>query len=210
MSLEGTNNKVAPPQADIQPAKREHPDLSELPCQCLQNVTVMLSEIENKSLMTETVSLDCTLAWQKKFLSRCNSILECAKCPTRPEYLLLLGLLAQSITNHCESSVNTYLEEERRQSTQHRTLDTESDSLASLESNNRTYLGQYAVESPQEWNSLMKVLILLQLQNVQSLLRGMKKARSSGPNAVSLPRVQGPCPTEQRLMVLIQRLGNSG
>lgn len=185
------------------------PESSEAACQCLRTIGMLLMELEAKSLVVESGTLDSMLVSQKDFLRRCNSILDCIDCSVRAEYILLLGLLAQSLTNLCEDTVNKYIEEVQRQlefpKTSHATIP----SPPSSETSNKVFLGQYEIESPQEWHTLMKVLIVMQLQNLQSLLRGMFKAASLGSNANHFPMIERPCPTERRVMVLIQRLGQA-
>ncbi len=169
----------------------------------------MLIELEAKSLVFENGTLDSMLASQKDSLSRCNSILDCQNCSMRAEYILLLGLLAQNLTNLCETTVNKYLDEVRRPSENDKTLDATIPSPPSSETSDKVYLGHYKVESPQEWHTLMKVLIIMQLQNVQSLLKGMFKAASLGSNAKHFPMIERPCPTERRVTILIQRLSQT-
>jgi len=170
---------------------------------------MMLIELEAKSLVVEDGTLDSMLASQKEFLSRCKSILDCQYCSMRAEYILLLGLLAQNLTNLCETTVNKYLDEVRRPCETHKILDATNPSPPSSETSNKVYLGQYEVESPQEWHTLIKVLIVMQLQNVQSLLRGMFKAASLGSTAKHFPMIERPCPTERRVTIFIQRLGQA-
>ncbi|KAL6719835.1 hypothetical protein ACLMJK_001756 [Lecanora helva] len=172
-------------------------------CDCLSTMFGLTMELEHKSLMADTASLDNKLASQKDFLNRCNAILKCEFCRTRPEYLLLLGMFIQNLTNFCEATVNNYLEGVWSQSDWYSTPQSGSD-LSNVEAT--AQLGQYEVDSQQEWNTLMKVLIILQLQSIETLLRGTKEASFNGSNSI-LPRVQWPCPTARRIMTLIQRLG---
>ena len=165
-----------------------------------------MTELEARSLVTDTAALDSKLASQKEFLTRCESVLGCATCSIRPEYLLLLGLLTQNLTNSCEATVNKYLEEIQTLQKSPENLDTTGHLSTPSRTNGHAHLGRYQVETPREWSTLMKVLIILQLQNVQTLLRGMKKA-SYLVSDPALPRVQWPCPTERRVVGLIQRLG---
>ena len=174
----------------------------ESPCRCLEIVGKLLTETESKSLETDTGAVDMKLTWQKGFLQRCNTVLDCPNCLARPEYLLLLGFLTQNLTNYIEATVNMYLEDIQSQP---RPSSTKSPSTSS-ERSSKAHLGQYEVESPREWSTLMKVLIILQLQSVQKLLRSMKEASHMESNAM-LPQIQWPCPTERRVMRFIDKLG---
>ena len=167
-----------------------------------------MTELEARSLVADTAALDSKLASQKEFLGRCESVLGCPACSIRPEYLLLLGLLTQNLTNSCETTVNKYLEEIQNLPNSPQSLDTTSRTPQPSQINSRAHLGRYEVETSREWSTLIKVLIILQLQNVQTLLRGMKTA-SYLVTDPALPRVQWPCPTERRVVGLIQRLGEA-
>lgn len=180
------------------------PDCAKDPCQCLHTVGLLMTGLEARSLLVDSDTLDSKLASQRVFLSRCNSVLGCEACSARPEYLMLLGLLTQNLTNFCEATVDKYLDEVRSHSKTPGTIR----SPSSSESSNRANLGSYEVESSEEWSTLMKVLIILQLQSLQTLLRGMKKASHLESNAM-LPKVEWPCPTERRVVALVQRLGQA-
>ena len=181
-------------------------NLSKDSCTCLKTVGLLMIELEAKTLVVDTAALDAKLASQKEFLGRCDSVLGCPDCSARPEYLLLLGLLTQNLANACEATVNKYIEDVQSLSMSPQSPDATHNSLTSSKTNSRAHLGHYEVESTREWSTLMKVLIILQLQSVQTLLRGMKKASHMASNAM-LPRVEWPCPTERRVIGLIQRLG---
>lgn len=208
-SVHGIGQEGLLPNGDLSPKALDRSTSSGTPCQCLHNIGMMLIELEAKSLVVENGTLDSMLASQKDFLSRCNSILDCQHCSMRAEYILLLGLLAQNLTNLCESTVNKFLEAVRRPSENHETLGATMPSRPLSETSDKVYLGRYEVELPQEWHTLMKVLIVMQLQNVQSLLKGMFKAASLGSNAEHCPMVERPCPTERRVIRLIQRLSQA-
>ena len=198
-AIQGINGTVPVPNTKPHIGTGESSSSS---CSCLQVVGKMMTELEARSLEIDDSAVDSKLASQKDFLNRCNSILGCQTCSARPEYLLLLGLLTQNLTNFCEGTVNRYLNE----------IGNHPESSATMgplaETKNRGRVGHYEVDSRHEWSTLMKVLIILQLQSVQTLLRGMKKASHLESNAI-LPRVEWPCPSERRIMALIQRLGET-
>lgn len=156
------------PKDEIHPSNLDQtaqlPSTESAFCQCLSTIGTLLAELEARSLAAENGSLDSMLAVQKDFLGRCNSVLNCLDCSMRAEYILLLGLLAQNLTNQCDNTVSKYLEEVRP-SVEHSSsrLDPPIPSPPS-ETNFRVNLGQYEVESTQEWHTLIKVLIVMQLQ----------------------------------------------
>ena len=193
-----------------------------------------MMELEAKGLNPDTAPLDTKLSSQKDFLNRCNTLLECAVCRTRPEYLLLLGLFTQNLTSLCEATVSNYLAEVQTIPDSRQIRDTNPDPVS--KAGTVAHIGQYEIDSQQEWNTLVKVLIILQLQSIENLLRGTKEASYTESNSM-LPRVQWPCktnpklsfvtewchicpyqmsdanfkvdsgPTARRVMILIQRLG---
>ena len=173
------------PNSDLDP-----PLLSKPSCDCLHTAGGLMMELEAKGLTPDTAALDTKLASQKDFLNRCNTLLHCAACRTRPEYLLLLGLFTQNLTSLCEATVNSYLAEVQSISNSRGTWDTTSDSMSTAGTMAR--IGRYEIDSQQEWNTLVKVLIILQLQSIENLLRGTKEASYMESNSM-LPRVQWPC-----------------
>ena len=182
------------------------PDEPSTRCRCLQVIQALLDDFESKAHLIDPAVLDCMLAWQKKALARCNLVLSCSTCVARSEYILLLGLIAERLATLCESTVSSYLKEVQRRCSHGSRLDAKLGSRTSSEEPNNVFLGRYEVESPEEWSSLMRVLIVLQLQSVRDLLIGMKKVASAGTNKTQLPMVQA---TERRVGSLIHKLRES-
>lgn len=179
------------------------PDDSPTRCQCLWTIEVSLEELERKQHIVDPAALDSILALQKKALAGGYSVLDCSTCVSRSEYVLLLGLTTERLVTLCESAVSMYLEEVQRRSSSRTSPDRKYQSRTSSGESIKTFLGRYEIESLEEWSSLMRVLIVIQLRNLLTLLAGIKKAALSGTNVTRLPMVQA---TERRIGVLIQKV----
>lgn len=178
-------------------------------CQCLQTVGDLLEGLDGKSHATARATLDSILASQKEALGRCDSVLNCPTCVARPEYILFLELITENLTSLCELTVSKYLSE--AQSRDRDALpgcrphpDCGSPSSASC---SKVFLGKYEIESPEEWSSLIRVLIGMQLRNLRTLLQRMTTASSPGPGpgpgATRRAKVQA---TEERVAQLVKQL----
>jgi len=60
------------------------------------------------------------------------------------------GLLAQNITNLCETTINEYLDNVQSPSETRKSLN------ATILLSRKVYLGQHKLKSPQEWHTLLK------------------------------------------------------
>ena len=176
-------------------------------CQCLRLIEVLLKDLERKNYLDDLAALDSTLAWQKRALAHCSTVLSCSACVARSEYILLLGLITDKLATLCESTVSLYLKEVQRRTTSRTNSDCGHHSRTSSEESSTIFLGCYEIESREEWSSLIRVLIVLQLRNLRSLLGDMNKAATTRTNASHLPMVQA---TERRLGNLIQKLRDPG
>ena len=92
------------------------------PCRCCHIVARMLERLEARNSLIDRSALDKVLASQREALNHCNSVLQCTECILRPEYILLLGVVAERLTTSCESSVAQYLSETTQQSRSHHSI----------------------------------------------------------------------------------------
>ena len=179
------------------------PDDSPTRCQCLWTIEVSLEELERKKRIADPAALDSILASQKKALAGGNAVLDCSTCVTRSEYVLLLGLTTEKLVTLCESTVFLYLKEVQRRSGSRTSSDSTCRSRTSSGESTKLFLGRYEIESLEEWSSLTRVLIVLQLRNLLTLLVRIKEAAVSGTNVTQLPMVKA---AERRVGALIQKL----
>ena len=179
------------------------PDNSPTRCQYLWTIEVSLEELERKKHIVDPAALDSILALQKKALAGGYTVLDCSTCVSRSEYILLLGLTTERLVTLCESAVSMYLEEVQRRSSSRTSPDCKYRSRTSSGEPIKVFLGRYEIESLEEWSSIIRVIIVIQLQNLLTLLAGIKKAALSGTNVIRLPMVQA---TERRIGILIQKV----
>ena len=172
-------------------------------CQCLLMVGALLEEFETKKRLLDPATLDSILASHKEALTRCNVILSCSTCTARSEHMLLLGMITERLVALYESTISLYLEQVQR----HYSFGVSSNSMPQpqgpLDESNKIFLGHYKVDSPEEWSSLIQVLLVLQLRGLWGLLEGMKKAVAGGKSATQLPMVDT---CERRVARLVQKL----
>ncbi len=188
----GNGSKTLPPSDD--PPTR---------CQCLRIIGVLLEDLERKDHLVDPTALDSILASQKKAFTRCNSVLSCSTCVARSEYILLLGLITERLATLLEVTVTLYLKEVQRRSDFGASPHGKHFSRTSSDESNKVFLGRYEIESLEEWSSLIRVLVVLQLRSLWTLLGGMKKAAAAGRNVTQLPMVHA---TERRVGILIRKL----
>lgn len=175
------------------------------PCRCCNVVASMLERLEARNSLVDRSALDKTLASQREALNHCKSILQCMECVLRPEYILLLGVIAERLTTSCESTVAQYLSESSQQSQSHHSAFGRGTSKPSKEQD-RIYIGSYGIESVEEWHDLMRFLIAQQLRSLGHLLGSMKKVAASGISMTRLPNIGA---TERRVAALIVKIQKS-
>ena len=175
------------------------------PCRCCNIVASMLERFEARNSLVDRSALDKILASQREALNHCNSVLQCTECILRPEYILLLGVVAERLTTSCESIVAQYLSESSEQSRSNHSAFGRGKSKLAKEQN-RIYIGSYGIESIEEWHGLMQFLIAHQLRSLVHLLRRMKKAASTGVSATRLPNISA---TERRMAAMILQIRKS-
>ena len=172
-------------------------------CLCLWTIRVLLEELEKNNNPADPAALDTNLSSQKQALARCKTILKCSTCVARSEYILILGLIAQRLVTSYEASVSVYMQGLQRRSS----IRVESNGIGRSqirsEESEKVFLGHYEIDSPEEWSSLIRVIICLQLREFQTLLADMKDAAADGPKAAEMPVVRA---TERRIASLIYKL----
>ena len=168
-------------------------------CQCLQTIDLLLGKVDGKSQNLDFAALDTILSTQREALTHCTSVLKCLTCGGRPEYILLLGLVTERLATVYETIMHLYLDDVR--------LDRKHNPYTPSSLSRNISIGRYEISSPEEWTSLMRVLILLQLKTLGTLLAGMRTAIARAPSPAQLPLVQA---TEQRVQSLMQRLQRAG
>lgn len=196
---------TSPPLQSITGCCADHQGKSASACRCLSTISLLLSELEQKVQPSNyPAKLDSILVFQKEALARSKSVLSCSTCSPRPEYILLLGMVTERLVTVFESTVDIHLDSVSV--TQH----TSSQAAANASHHHpapcsyeasKTFFGSYEIETPDEYNRLMSVLLAMQLQTLWRFTAGMKKAGEL--EASSTPKIQA---LEKRVVRLLQKI----
>jgi hypothetical protein len=170
-------------------------------CECLTAVVFAVEEFETNCNTENRAKLDSIIAYQKKAIKCCRSMINCTSCTSKRENFVLLVFIAEKIVAVCGQIVVLYSMKNGTSGTQaapglsslrgyDRLLeDWDFDTSVSFPSSSslkpastsilsdwrELLLGDYEVSSRREWEHLVRVLILLQLRAVMELLADMKK-----------------------------------
>ena len=164
-------------------------------CQCLAEVTFALEKFEASRISGSRAGLDSIVANQKDVIQRCRSMLKCSSCMAKRENFVLLVFMSERIVVACGRIVTLY----RMEDGGIRTITGQPSQLGCLPTNHlpngveisnqglttsvpsRTssgwqelLLGDYEINSVQEWDYLVRALINLQLKAMKGLLEDMK------------------------------------
>ena len=174
---------------------------SHVQCQCLETVGILFEKLDTKSNSEEFGTLDSILATQKEALGRCGSVLDCATCVARPEYILLLVLITENLTSLSELMVSKYLGEAQCRC---------GDALSGHGQIARAgvFVGKYEIDA-EEWSSLIRVLVGIQLRNLRTLLQRIASSLGTrcGSGASQRAKLQA---TWERVAKLVKRLRQPG
>ena len=163
---------------------------------------MLLEDLETKARHVHTAALDSILVSQKEALGRCNTVLNCPSCFLRPEYILLLGMVADRLASLCESTVAKYLDDEN-DDTSFREMNGRGSPMDGV----KVSLGGYEIETPDERVGMVRLLIVMQLQSLRKFIEGVANAVASRPEGkTQVVKVQS---AEQRLAKLIQKIQQS-
>ncbi|KAK4238697.1 hypothetical protein C8A03DRAFT_33297 [Achaetomium macrosporum] len=186
---------LPPPPAPTSPttAKRARPLDDEaaataggrdrLVCLCLQHVTFLVHELES----APTSCLDAGLALHKEAVGYGEGMLLCLQCSRRPENLTLLTFLAERLLRLGESIAKIFLQNKKTP-----VLDRPS-----------VVVGEYEVDSPLEWETVLLTLIAQQLGAQKRLARTLKaSAETLGSESVYRKAAD----TEKRASDLVETL----
>lgn len=151
----------------------------ESPCDCLGQASALLEKWEewkHKPDVDGTVGL---LASQKQTMSVCNALLDCKRCGRVSSSMMLPLTICRHLVNFFQSiaSGNMSLNEPYQC-----TVSSGSRTYTNKESSPRSQfysLGNYHIDSLQEWRHVVAVLVLFQWKELQKLLRRSKKVASS-------------------------------
>ncbi|KAK2767555.1 hypothetical protein FQN54_003713 [Arachnomyces sp. PD_36] len=192
-------------------------------CQCLEAVVTSLDRFDSSSCSASRAELDSIIAFQKHALASFKAMLSCTQCTLRRENIILLVFMSEKIAVSCDKVVALYIEcdgDGGMSSTNHHSNTSHSrpgdcrpgsreDSL-SLSSDTtewqELFCGDYEINSKTEWNHLVRVLIILQLQAFASFLSDMKRI---GGDVLQTEQVAKLLTTEKRVGELIKKVSEA-
>ncbi|EOD47381.1 putative c6 zinc finger domain protein [Neofusicoccum parvum UCRNP2] len=174
---------LLPSPALSSPAAGSAVDASK-PCGCLATVVELLEELDALARPT----LDVALASHKLFLNRALRVLNCSGCRARSEHMVLLTRVCDKLVRLAERIVLSYLQLDAAAPTPRSSLTSTSSSACSLSQPpspsfpcppaESLFLGCYETD-PSEWDSLVRVILSLQLRSLGTLLAGVRRSASS-------------------------------
>ena len=180
-----------PPIENIGPASLSLHD----PCQCLQQVVFLIDELESAQ-QSAARQLDAGLASHREALRYGEAMMGCGYCTTRPENMTILTFLTDRLAGLCERIVDGYLEMAPCRGNRHPPY--------RVGAGTGVFFGDYEVDSANEWETLVRNLIILQLRGLNGLMGRVKEV--SGMMQCDTPwrKAVG---TEHRVVTLLDKLG---
>ena len=191
--------RPATPSSSSHP-KKESPSAATVEnCQCLSTMVILLEDLETKARHVDTTALDSILVSQKEALGRCNSVLNCPCCFLRSKYVFLLGMVTEKLASLCESTVAKYLDDVI-DGTPIRKISARASPMYEV----KVSLGGYEIETADERVSIVRFLIVMQLQSLRKFIEEVANAVASRKEGkTQVVKVQA---AEQRLAKLIQKI----
>ncbi|KAE8389479.1 hypothetical protein BDV23DRAFT_173061 [Aspergillus alliaceus] len=170
--------------------------IQEQSCQCLAAVIFAVEDFETSCNTGNRAKLDSIIAYQKKAIKCCRSMINCTSCISQRENFVLLVFITEKIIAASGQVVgyDRLLEDWDFDTSASSSLSSsiKSASTGMLSDWRELLLGDYEVSSRLEWEHLVRVLILLQLRAVMELLADMMKVGGDvlGMQEASLARAE--------------------
>ena len=124
-------------------------------------------ELENRMQESETENITKILFNQKHILRTCNRVLDCEHCSALSDHMMLLAIACRGVVLSLDQITRDCT---RRESRQTRGLE---DSHR-----RRNYwtlsIDDYQVDSEEGWTTIIKVLIVIRLREIQATLERLK------------------------------------
>lgn len=166
-----------PPSATVSSSE----GFSRSACRCLQCVVFLMEELESRLSAAPAEgldSLDSALASNKEAVRYGESMLACLLCSARRENMTILTFLTDRLVVLCERIVATYTELRSalvQQAQGRRNVLRPWEGISNDMGYRKVFLGDYEIDSPVEWDILLRDLIRLQLSALSSLVGGVIK-----------------------------------
>ena len=196
---------VARRSADTPPGSGMSISCRSLPsCQCLQMAAYVLEELETRNAKFDhTSSLDGVLAFHKQASGYCDTMVNCQRCTSRSEHMMLLTFICEKLVILCEKTSTLFLRQVKRTRGSPKWQESTVVENQIGGPGSQKYIGEYEIDVPQEWNYLIRVLVFIRLENLGSLVARMKAIASTAKRDTQLSMLQN---TERRVREVIKML----
>ncbi|RHZ43462.1 uncharacterized protein CDV56_100614 [Aspergillus thermomutatus] len=148
-------------------------------------------------------SLDSTLAWQKEARTNCLKMLRCKHCNSRSDYMMLLTVVCDKLATLSGKVIAIYLQHCNKnppEATRFPTPSCSPPKSSNKNPPNGMFVGNYEIDNPSEWSSVMSVLMRIQLRSLWSLMQEAKTVAYMASLSTQLAKLQD---TEHRVSKLI-------
>lgn len=173
-----------------------HPQEQES-CRCLQRVVFSLEEIDMEAVDMNTRELGSWLSRHKEALRCGEALLACLRCRAKPEHMTILALLTDRLIAMCDAVVSAYL------STLAGNLNHEA--LVSRDVTWLVRVGNFEIDSLQEWGALVSTMLVMQLREFDNLMVGIKDLLRSIGGERAQKKAEA---TQSRVLALLEKLGS--
>lgn len=167
----------------------------------MKTITTILERLGEMIHSNRYQSVDAIMEVHRRVVGWCRVPVQCALCTKRAENMMLLAVICEKLANLCEQAAQIYnLQEEGWSSSpdQNSSLQRQSQTHALRSPNpepsesrlflidhpqplaqSTLYLGNYRVETQEDYMYLMRLTLVLQLRNLSRLITRIKTVTSS-------------------------------
>ncbi|KAI0113595.1 hypothetical protein GGR51DRAFT_19032 [Nemania sp. FL0031] len=154
-------------------------DVADKPgCTCLTNVVAILEKLEIYSTQGGQISfsrMGDTLSLSKNAMARCNRMLDCTTCRSSSSAIMILLLIGRHLVSQFDQLSECSFSRDVSLDTP---LDTSQATQREPGMEKNTWLGDYSVDTPEEWKEMLLALANIQIKSLGSFLRRMRAAVS--------------------------------
>ncbi|TRX98020.1 hypothetical protein FHL15_001230 [Xylaria flabelliformis] len=147
-------------------------------CTCLTDVVAVLEKLEILSHQGRQISLSSmggTLSLNKNAMARCNTMLDCPTCQCLSSAVMILILIGRHLVSQFDRlSTNNIFHDTNNLSIPPSAHSTQCGNGAET----NVWLGDYSVDTPEEWKEMLHALAIIQVKSLGSFLRRMRAAIS--------------------------------
>ena len=143
-------------------------------CRCMQTALGVLENLEVSKTTTDDklYKFDHTLSFQKRAVTECHSTLKCKDCSASSAFIMLLIIISEKMVLSFE---RLFRRLRQQYSQQHAPLSSptfvsEPDESLILDGGPRITVGVYEVDSVEERISVIRLVALLRLRNLEQFL----------------------------------------